>query len=157
MPPGWCRQGRAAGQDQGPWSGGMTCVGMSKRMLYAYAILLLSLLRRCWTCYAEDALSTINNMAGNGGGTAGRTGATWEAWAWHGIGSGAERRSIIARMMTHDGKTYVGMHFIYCANGDGAMAPWRGGPTGSILRSSYQHAAPSRNISIGIDTIVGLA
>ena len=41
----------------------------------------------------------------------------------HNMGSDRERRSIIARMMTHDGKTYVGaLHFIYCANGDGAMA-----------------------------------
>lgn len=101
MPPGWCRQGRAAGQDQGQWSGGMTCVGMSKRMLYAYAILLLSLLRRCWTCYAEDALSTINNMAmamaagrrtaGPAGHSIGLLRTIWEHT--HGSGERGERRT----------------------------------------------------------------
>lgn len=128
MPPGWCRQGRAAGQDQGQWSGGMTCVGMSKRMLYAYAILLLSLLRRCWTCYAEDALSTINNMAmamAAGRRTAGPAGHSIGLLVvrYGSIRMGAEsaesgepenelrthsssHRSI-ARMMTHDGKTFT--------------------------------------------------
>lgn len=101
MPPGWYRQGRAAGQDQGQWSGGMTCVGMSKRMLYAYAILLLSLLRRCWTCYAEDALSTINNMAmamaagrrtaGPAGHSIGLLRTIWEHT--HGSGERGERRT----------------------------------------------------------------
>ena len=74
----------------------MTCVGMSKRMLYAYAILLLSLLRRCWTCYAEDALSTINNMAmAAGRRTAGPAGHNSTIWM------GAYGAEISSRRVAH--------------------------------------------------------